>query len=220
MSTLNASAPLPVILDALGRAGWDSLDGRAGASCRAVLYALAGLLPHRSAVGLATANQVADGAGLKERATRTALNLLEEMGLITWTRGGIRDGVPVPGVIRVNKKPLLALLRSARAAMPDRLARRAAETAQRVAATLRRRTLANRAKMNAWRGRQTGDDKRRNPPPHAAFNASPSPYREVTGRPSAPPSTPTGTIINNRPAVGSRRAALRQAMAARQGQPC
>ena len=224
MATLNASAPLPVILDALARAGWAELDGRSAQGVRSVLRGLCALLPHRSATGLVTANQVADAAGLKSRQTRDNLQVLETAGIITWTRGGIRDGRPTPGAITVHKRRLVDLVRRARRDMPARLRARATETAQRLETTLRARTLRNRAAAQGWRRSNTAPGRSQPALPHAAFTATPSPSGEVTGAPqggprgTAPALNSTGlattpTTINNRPAVGSRRAQLRRAMA-------
>lgn len=216
--SLNAGAPLPVILDALARAGWADLDGRAAQGVRSVLRGLAALLPHRSATGLVTANQIADAAGLKSRQTRDNLQLLEQSGLIVWTRGGIVDGRPQPGVIKVNKRALVLLVNRARHELPARLAKRAATTAQRLRDTLNLRTLRNRGRAQAWRSGRSGVDKQRNPAPHAAFSATPSPVGEVTGRPTAAPALPLtdtgqtlpGTQIGKRRSVGSRAAQLRE----------
>ena len=227
--SLNASAPLPTILDALARSGWAELDGRAAQGVRSVLRGLAALLPYRSATGLVTANQVADAAGLKSRQTRDNLQVLEEAGLIVWTRGGIVDGRPQPGVIKVNKKALLALVHRARHELPARLARRAAATAQRLRDTLHRRTLRNQGRAQAWRaGRrnQTAPDKARNPAHHAAFSATPSPFGEVTGRPPVAPALPLtdtgqtmpGTQLGKHRAVGSRAARLRDQIRQQRGQ--
>ena len=217
--SLNAAAPLPVILDALARAGWADLDGRAAQGVRSVLRGLAALLPHRSAVGLVTANQVADAAGLKSRQTRENPQVLEASGLIVWTRGGIVEGRPQPGVIKVNKKALVLLVRRARKELPARLARRAADTAQRVRDTLNVRTLRNRGLAQAWRAHKATSDKPPSPKPHAAFSATLPPFGEVTGRPKAPapPATDTGqtipgTQIGKPRAVGSRSARLRSAI--------
>lgn len=180
--SLNASAPLPVILDALARAGWADLDGRAAQGVRSVLRGLAALLPHKSATGQATANQIADAAGLKSRQTRDNLQVLEDAELIVWTRGGIIDGRPQPGFIKVNKKALVLLVHRARKELPARLARRAAETAQRVRDTLNVRTLRNRGRAEAWRAHKNPSDKRRNAASHAAFNATLPPLRGGNGQ--------------------------------------
>lgn len=191
--SLTAQAPLPVLLDALARAGWADLDGRAAQGVRSVLRGLCSLLPHGSATGLVTAHQIADAAGLKIRQTRSNLHVLEDAGLITWTRGGIKDGHPTPGAIKVNKRALLGLVRAARRAMPERLATRAAETAKRLRETLNARTIRNAARARRWRDHGTTRDHRANPAPHAAFNAPLSPSREVTGAATRHALAPTGT---------------------------
>lgn len=142
--TLTAGAPLPVLLDALGRAGWGELDRGASQGIRSTLNALRILLPHGSAVGTVTTNQVADAAGLSARWTARCLRVLEEAGLIIWTRGQLINGTPVPGIIRVSKKAILDLIHRARRTVDERLRARAAETSARINATLRRHTQLNR----------------------------------------------------------------------------
>lgn len=232
MSTLNASAPLPIILDALARAGWAELDGRAAQGVRSVLRALGALLPHRSATGLVTACQIADAAGLRPRQTRSNLHVLEDAGIIVWTRGGIRDGRPVPGVIKVVKKRLIELLRRARRDLPARLKKRATETARRLTDTLNARTFRNAAAARTWRRSQTQPGRKRDPLLHAAFTATPSPSGEVTGRPEGRPpvslpldstglSVPGTTLGKPRPAGPRRFDAVRARWQQRGGEaPC
>ena len=138
---VSAGAPLPVLVDALARAAWLGLDTRAAQGVRAVLRGLAVLLPPKSASGRVTVAQVADASGRSLRRTRQVLQVMEAVGLITWTRGDILAGRRRPSLIRVSKKLLAALVTYARRRMPGRLARRAAEFAKRLAETLRARTI-------------------------------------------------------------------------------
>lgn len=220
MSAVTAAWPLPRLVSALARAGWHVLDGRQGGGYRAVLRGLCDLLPHGSASGLITAAQLADAAGLSERWTRAMLTNLETAGVITWTRGTIIAGRPMPGAIRVNKAMLADLVRAARPAHDAELARRAAATSARIRDTLRRFTLA-RYRPPATPSTPTPPAPRppaRHAAPRAELSATPSPYGEVTGPAPAVP-VPVGTLIGTRPLVGARRAALRAAMAARSAAP-
>lgn len=142
--SLNASWPLPRLLDALGRAGWADLDTGAAQGIRSTLRALSSLLPDGSALGNVTTAQVADAAGLSTRWTARCLRYLEAVGLISWTRGQIIAGRPTPGLIRVAKSVLVELIRKARGQIDDRRRERADETSRRIRETLRRGTALNR----------------------------------------------------------------------------
>ena len=137
---VSAGAPLPVLVDSLARAAWLGLDTRAAQGIRAVLRGLAVLLPPKSASGRVTVAQVADASGRSLRRTRQVLQVMEAVGLITWTRGDILAGGRRPSLIRVSKKLQAPLVTSARRRMPGRLARRSAEFAKRVVASTRART--------------------------------------------------------------------------------
>lgn len=202
--SVTAAWPLDRLVAAIARAGWDELAGRRGGAYRGILRALADLLPHGSATGLVTSPQLADAAGISERWARHILAGLEEAGLITWTRGTIIDGKPRPSLIRVNKRALADLVRRARRDGDARLAKRAAATAQRLRDTLRTRSLY-----------RTTQGKQRNPAPRAELSPTLPLKREVTGEEQPPPPPVTRTLIGTTPPVGSRRAQLRAAIAAR-----
>ena len=127
---IRAGAPLGVILDALGRAGWGPFHGRYYGATRAILQALGALLGP-SGQGDVTAGQVADAAGYSELWTRRKLHELEEAGILTWDRGGCR---PTAGFIRVSKTALVDLTNRARQAGNPKALDRARETAKRIAA--------------------------------------------------------------------------------------
>lgn len=212
--TATAAWPLPRLVSALAKAGWGDLHGRAGGGVRGVLRALCDLLPHGAAVGHVTAPQLADAAGLQERWTRSCLAVLEDAGVITWTRGTIIDGQPRPSLIRVSKRALAALVNTARRQADGRLAQRRSDTAHRIRTTLRARTI--------YRARKHGPDKQRNPPVRAELQPTLPPPGEVTGtlkRP-APVLTDTGQAIyatvrgNKAPPTGAGRARLARARAA------
>lgn len=222
---IRAGAPLGVILDALARAG--AFRGRSAGALLATLTALAAVLPSKSASGAVTVWQVAKARGCSERAARTNLALLERAGLITWTRGFIRDGRGHPGLIRVNKKRLVELLPAARKAGDARDAAHRHATRRRVEETTRTRTLLNRSKMSRWRRTGTTVDKARKAPRLAAFNAAPPPILgEGTRPPVVVPGTPhtytDGSLVNKPRSRGSRAAALAAAIARRAGSepPC
>lgn len=124
VKTVTAYWPLPALMSALASAGWGQLSGRKWQGLRSVLFALTAKLDHRTGGGFTTAVQVADSAGLSERWTRHLLNELEELGLITWKRGGIRREVRTASYIKVNKKALAAMVRDARDGARKRWARR------------------------------------------------------------------------------------------------
>ena len=212
--SVTAAWPLPRLVDALVRAGWDELHGRAGGGVRGVLHALAALLPHGSAAGQVTAPQIADGAGISERWARSCLKVLEDAGVITWVRGTIIDGRPTPSFVRIRKRALADLVNRARSTKDHRLAARASATARRVRDTLRARTV--------YRARKRGPDKQRNPALRAELQPTLPPSGEVTGtlkRP-APVLTDTGQAVyatvrgNKPPPAGAGRARLQQARAA------
>lgn len=132
MSTLTAGAPADVLLDRLERAGWGTLAGPELRGVRGVLAALTRQLDPRTGTGKATANQIADRAGYTPRWTRRCLQVLEDLELVEWDRGGIVDGRPTASWFRVSKAGLLALVQLARAAITDTLTRRARDTRARV----------------------------------------------------------------------------------------
>lgn len=209
--TVTASWPLPRLVSAIARAGWDELAGRRGGGYRAVLRALADLLPDRSAVGLVTAPQIADAAGITERWARHILTGLEEAGVIVWTRGTIIDGRPQPSLIKVSKRTLADLVRRSRRSGDDRLAARAAETSKRIRETLRMRTL--------YRSQRRRPAQPAASAPRAELNAPLPPFRGGSRGPEGPtlPLTDTGqtipgTQIGKVRNVGSRAARLRSAI--------
>ena len=205
--SVTASWPLPRLVSAIARAGWDELAGRRGGGYRAVLRALADLLPERSAVGLVTAPQIADAAGITERWARHILTGLEEAGVIVWTRGTIVEGRPQPSLIKVSKKVLAALVQRSRSTKDARLAARAAETSKRIRETLRMRTL--------YRSQRRRPAQAASPAPRAELSATLPPFRGGSRVPegTALPLTDTGqtvpgTQLGKVRNVGSRSARL------------
>lgn len=161
--SLSAYAPAPALLTSLSRAGWGDLAGREWQGVRSTLRALVDQLPHKSASGWTTADQVAVSTGLSSRWTRHCMQLLEDLGVIEWTRGGVVDGRPAPSYVRIVKTVLIDLIRAARPV------KEAAERARRAATAARIAHLRNVRGVRSRRSR------------HAELSGSPStPSGEVS----------------------------------------
>lgn len=132
--TVSASWPLASLLRSLSMHGWgDQLSGAHMRSARVMLGALTDYLPHGSAEGAVTAWQLAQVSNYSDKWVRHGLELLEELGVITWVRGGIRAGKPQPSFIRVVKKALVRLIEHAKGVSMKARAAHAAATAERIA---------------------------------------------------------------------------------------
>lgn len=172
---LTAHASLGKLVYYLRRAGWGDLAGADTRGMRAALQALADLLPPNMASGRVTAPQLAEAAGYSERWMRSRLVLLEDAGVITWTRGGVVAGAPVPSLIRVHKTVLLELIKNARRLRDAMLARHRAAQRKRIEG------LVNTLRRKRNPGKPAGQ-------PHAELASGPSHY--VEGSRTAPaPST-------------------------------
>lgn len=195
---VTAGWPLGRIVEALARAGWGPFTGRYYGATRAILSALGSLLG-ASGQGMVTAGQIADAAGYSDKWVFRKLAELEEAGVLTWQRGGIENGRPAPGFIRVSKQQLADVVNRAREVGNPKALERARETAQRIAAAGLRFT------KRALCPRRT---------PTTGTEAAPSPLkREDGGLYDGPPAT--GTMLNKpRPPVGRRWAAVKAAMEA------
>lgn len=183
MSAPAVPSPARDVLDlvrSLGRAEWGPLEGTEWRGPRAILGALADLMHDgrtgRSATLTVTATQVAHRAGYGVRWTRTCLQVLEDIGVIEWHRGGVIDGTPRPGIVKVIKTRLCEWITLARARHDERERRRRDETARRLR-RLRLLRLAPRLPRSL----------------HAAVSASPSLYEGGRRAAWAPPSTPVHT---------------------------
>ncbi|MFC8733584.1 hypothetical protein ACFT5B_14240 [Luteimicrobium sp. NPDC057192] len=173
--TPNASWSAPSLMTSLSNAGWGELNGRSMQGVRSVLHGLVAQLPHRSAAGKATVMDIADRAGLSMKWTARCLHLLEDLGVIEWTRGGItiesaskRHGTP--GWIRIVKHKLVELIFAARPWHDERLAQHRAETLRRIMTIKTRYT---RTKLR--------NDKRSRRSHHVELSAHPTPLRGGSG---------------------------------------
>lgn len=119
---LTAGAPTSVLISSLARSYWGVLDGAEWRAARSVLQALTLVPTTKTALArfdykgeiFTTATQVQRIAGYCERWTRIALQTLEEMGVIRWTRGMIVAGQPTPSMLTVIKRKLVELIGFAR----------------------------------------------------------------------------------------------------------
>lgn len=119
---LTAGAPTSVLISSLARSYWGVLDGPEWRAVRGVLQALTLVPTSKSAVArfdykgevLSTACQLQRISGYCERWTRIALQALEEMGVIRWTRGMIVSGNPTSSLFVVVKRKLVELIKFAR----------------------------------------------------------------------------------------------------------
>ena len=133
---LTANASVFTILDALRRAGWGVLRGPAFRCHRAILDSLVAASRNQrsdyAGFFTITTNQLADRAGYTDRHIRACLPDLEDLGVITWHRGGVMEGRPRPGHMRINKKTLVDLVHAARPVYDRLLNERRRETSERL----------------------------------------------------------------------------------------
>lgn len=119
---LTAGAPTSVLISSLARSYWGVLDGAEWRAARGVLQALTLVPTSKKALArfdykgevLSTAIQLQKISGYCERWTRIALQTLEEMGVIRWTRGMIVSGNPTSSLFVVVKRKLVELIKFAR----------------------------------------------------------------------------------------------------------
>lgn len=133
--------PTNVLMVKLTSAGWGDLRPNNLRGVRSILYALVNCLPFKSGQGMATVNQIADKACYSTKWTRHILRELEDLGLITWTRGGIIEGQPAPSGFRIHKEVLADLVNSARQTHQERLAERRAQFQERLKGIKNKRWL-------------------------------------------------------------------------------
>ena len=134
----NAGQTAYQLVDALRRAGWGILRGSENRCARSLLETLAGtmrtLKTDRRGYMTITAAQLADRAGYSERHVRRWLPILEDLGILSWSRGWIEEGKPQPGSMKINKSVLVDYVQDARVQYDEAvLPLRAAKTAARLA---------------------------------------------------------------------------------------
>ena len=134
----NAGQTAYQLIDALRRAGWGILRGSENRCARSLLETLAGTMRSikTDARGYMTitATQLADRAGYSERHVRRWLPILEDLGILSWSRGWIEEGKPQPGSMKLNKGVLSKYVEDARSEYDQAiLPLRAAKTAARLA---------------------------------------------------------------------------------------
>lgn len=119
---LTAGAPTSVLISSLARSYWGVLDGPEWRAARSILQALTLAPSSKKEVDqfdnagkvFTTATQLQRISGYCERWTRIALQTLEEMGVIRWTRGMIVSGNPTSSLFTVVKRKLVELIKFAR----------------------------------------------------------------------------------------------------------
>lgn len=119
---LTAGAPTSVLISSLARSYWGVLDGPEWRAARSILQALSLAPSSKREVDqfddagkvFTTACQLQRISGYCERWTRIALQTLEEMGVIRWTRGMIVSGNPTSSLFVVVKRKLVELISFAR----------------------------------------------------------------------------------------------------------
>ena len=119
---LTAGAPTSVLISSLARSYWGVLDGPEWRAARSILQALTLAPSSKKEIDqfddagrvFTTASQLQKISGYCERWTRIALQTLEEMGVIRWTRGMIVGGNPTSSLFTVVKRKLVELIKFAR----------------------------------------------------------------------------------------------------------
>lgn len=167
---LTAGAPLDFLVRRLNLSenGAGQLERRHGV----ILQNLSHRLNYKSGEGKVTIEQLC--VGYKPRWVRQTMNELEQLGLITWRRGGVRAGKCVPSFVRVHKARLVELIRSSVPELVELRAARATARAARIAGL-----------TTSFPHKRRSD--------HAAVTTAPTLIREVTGGAVAPSPVPMGT---------------------------
>lgn len=134
----NAGQTTYQLVDALRRAGWGILRGSENRCARSLLATLAGtmrsLKTDARGYMTITAAQLAARAGYSERHVRRWLPILEDLGILSWSRGWIEEGKPQPGSMKLNKNALVKIVNDARVEYDEAvLPLRAAKTKARLA---------------------------------------------------------------------------------------
>ena len=129
---IHAGMSVTQLLAALARVGWGPMRGREFAASRAILdtlaLAMSSVREDLTAAIRITARQLAKRADYSLRHTSRCLQWMEDAGVIEWWRGGIRQGAPTVGLIRIVKAKLVDWVTAFRSASDAEDARRNAET--------------------------------------------------------------------------------------------
>lgn len=129
---IHAGMSVSQLLAALARVGWGPMRGREFAASRAILDTLALAMSSAredlTAAIRITARQIAKRSDYSLRHTSRCLQWMEDAGVIEWWRGGIRQGAPTVGLIRIVKAKLVDWVTAFRSASDAEDARRNAET--------------------------------------------------------------------------------------------
>ena len=165
------------LVDALAAAGWGPIAGADWRASRVLLETLARLMwkakTDRRGQLTITARQLSDRSGYGDRWTRTHLSVLEDTGVLQWERGGIKDGRPQPGYMRIVKSVLCEWIEVARQAHDEALRQRALEFTARLR-TLKFLTIRPKSRrkplaavnttLPPYRGRKAGSPRQPDPP--------------------------------------------------------
>lgn len=170
--TVSPWMPLHSLVDSLARAEWGPLAGAEWRSSRVVLETLSRIAweqkTSRSAAVLTTAGQISQRAAYSERWTRVTLQVLEEIGVLEWHRGGIIEGTPRPSVFKVIKSKLVELILCAR------LSHDAADERRRLATRIRLAQLRKLRIPPQYPKRSSPCGSECEPPPLTGEDGSPS----------------------------------------------
>ena len=148
---IGAGAPARRVVDAALDSYLGGLSGRLWATPRALLAVLGRLVDQNTGTVTTTAAQLADRLGCDRRTAAAGLRRLEDLGVITWDRGGVTEGRPAPGVIRLHKAILCALIPLGLAALTAVITARAALTSARLAGLVE---IDNNRRVRALRRRK------------------------------------------------------------------
>lgn len=181
------------LMTALSNAGWGELSGRSMQGVRSTLHGLVACLPYGSGAGKATAYDIAMRSGLSLRWTARCLHLLEDLGVIEWTRGGIditnaRDRQGRPGWFRIVKAKLVELVMVARPLNDESVRAYRAETLERIRSIKTKYTRTRL--MNQTRGKQTRRSE------HVALSNDPTP---LAGGPGGTPPRSEDLVTSQAP---------------------
>lgn len=121
-----------VLVRSLKCAGWGVLATRDMQGVRNTLVALSDIVSAKSGMGKSTAFQLSIHTGLSERWVRRCLHVLEEMGIITWSRGDVMDNKTRPSRFKINKKILVELINNARKSLHNLKRGHRAKTIRRI----------------------------------------------------------------------------------------